>query len=377
MNFTFTEEQLALEDTIERFVANEYPFEKRNQRKNEKGFSRELWNTYAELGLLALPFAEEYDGLGGNAIDTFVAMRALAKGLPTEPYIHSVVLCGELLTQLASEEQKQTFIPQIAMGETVFALAHYEPKARFNDAYVQSVAKKEAEQWVITGHKAMVHAAEGADQLLVSAKTAEDQVSLFAVPVNAEGVKIHGYELQDGSRAAEVILKEVRLDSSALIGQAGQALASIQNAIAVANVALVAETTGLLRALLAATQEYMQTRKQFGVALATFQTVQHRLADMAIAAEEVEAMALRAAIDFQKNDLQLRLKRASGAKAFVAEKSRLVGQEAIQLHGGIGVTDELNVAHFFKRVTTINMTYGDEDYHLQRYSDLLDYNGSN
>lgn len=374
MNFSFTEEQLALEDTVERFAEKELSFEEHQQRIEQGAhFDPDIWAKYAELGLLALPFPEEYDGLGGTALDTFVVMRALAKGLPVEPYVTGVILCGNLLTEFATAEQKQQFIPQVAAGELLLSLAHYEPAGRFQDKYVAAEATEKDGKWVLNGQKSVVSAAESADYLLVSAKVGADQVSLFMVPRDAAGVSIKGYLCHDGSRAADVHFKDVELAADTVIGQSGEALPAILNAIAIANTALMAETSGIVRALKQQTLEYMQTRKQFGVSLSTFQTVQHRLADIAIAAEEVNAMALRAAIEIQGDDLTARLKRASGAKAFINEKARFIGQEAVQLHGGIGVTDELIISHYFKRITLINYMFGDIDFHLQRYSELLEH----
>lgn len=377
MDFTFTEEQLALEDTLQRFIAKDYTFEKRREfLARSDGFSRQAWNTYAELGILALPFPEEFDGLQGTALDTFLVMRSLGTGLVLEPYLSTIVLCGSLINSFATEPQKAAHIPALAGGTRMLALAHYEPQSRYQEAIVAARAVRQGTQWQLHGHKAVVLAASSADQLLVTARTSGQDgdahgISLFLVPGDIAGLSFKSYDCHDGTRAADIVLDNVMLDDAALIGAEGQALPAIIQAIALTNVALAAEATGIMRALNAATLEYLKTRKQFGVPLSTFQALQHRLADMAIATEQAESMALLAAIEMQNSDADVRLRRASGAKTFVGQKARLVGQEAIQLHGGIGVTDELIVAHYFKRLTVINSLFGDTDFHLQRYSDML------
>ncbi len=377
MDFNFTEEQTALEDTLRRFVAKDYTFEKRRQFiAGPDGFSRAAWNTYAELGILALPFPEELGGLNGTALDTLLVARALATGLTLEPYIGAIILCGHLVNQHASEQHKAGIVPALCDGTLMLALAHYEPQSRYCESAVKTSARWQDGQWKLRGHKAVVLGAASAGKLLVSAQTSgqeSDQsgLSVFVVPADAPGLAFRHYECHDGTRAADIVLDDVALNQDALLGPEGQALPAIMQAIALANAALAAEATGIMRALNSATLEYLKTRKQFGVPLGSFQALQHRMADMAIAAEQADSMALLAAIDMQNPDPQIRLRRASGAKAFVGQKARTVGQEAIQMHGGIGVTDELIVGHYFKRLTVINSLFGDADFHLQRYSDMI------
>lgn len=377
MNFNFAEEQLALEDTLRRFIAKDYSFEKRQQyMASPDGFSRAAWASYAELGLLALPFPEEFDGLDGSPLDIFLTMRMLGTGLTLEPYVSTIILCGDIIKQYASQQHKASLIPALCSGSLMLALAHYEPQSRYCESAISASAQRQGNQWKLQGHKAVVLGAASANQLLVSARTSgqagdESGISLFLVPANTDGLAFRHYACHDGTHAADVLLNDVMLDEGALLGPEGEAFPAIAQAIALTNVALTAEATGIMQALNAATLEYLKTRKQFGVPLGSFQALQHRLADMAIATEQADSMAMLAAIEMQSADPATRLRRASGAKTFVGQKARHVGQEAIQLHGGIGVTDELIVGHYFKRLTVINSLFGDLDFHLQRYSDTI------
>lgn len=378
MNFNLTEEQLGLEDTLQRFLSRDYTFEKRrNLLSTEDGFSRSAWVTYADLGILALPFPEEFGGLDGTAVDTYLVMRTLGKGLILEPYLSTIVLCGGLINNFATRSQKEVLIPSLASGESMLALAHYEPKSRYNESLVETQAVAAGDGWVLNGHKAVVFGAPSADHFLISARhegdnTSEEGVSLFLVPADTTGLSITGWVNHDGTRAGDVVLQHVKVSSDQLVGEQGKAIPAVSQAVALANCAIVAEATGIMRALIAATLDYLKTRQQFGVPLSTFQALQHRLADMAIAAEQADSMALRAAIEMQNEDLNARVRQASGAKAYVNQQARLVGQDAVQLHGGIGVTDELDVAHYFKRLTTLSLMLGDTSFHLQRYSNMLE-----
>lgn len=378
MDFNFTEEQLALEDTISRFINKDYAFEARRKRvASEEAYDRNAWNTYAELGILALPFHEDLGGLNGTPLDTYLVMKALAPGLILEPYVSTVVLSGGLINALGTAEQKETLIAGIADGSVTYAFGHYEPDFRYLEKMVSTSATKSANGWVLSGQKAMAIDAPSASQLLVSARTSgaagdEEGISVFLLDPATPGVTLKTYKTHDGHYAADIVLDNAEVPASALLGEEGKALPAIMDAIAQTNVALCAELVGLIKALNDATLEYLKTRKQFGVAIGTFQALQHRMADMAIAAEQANSMALLAAIEMQNKSLQHRIFKASGAKAYIGKLARKVSQEAVQMHGGMGVTDELNVAHFFKRVNLINTMFGDHDFHMQRYSDMLD-----
>ncbi|NLY65081.1 MAG: pimeloyl-CoA dehydrogenase small subunit [Alcaligenaceae bacterium] len=377
MDFNFTEEQLALEDTIGRFINKDYSFEARRKIvASEQAYDTNAWSTYAELGLLALPFEEDFGGLDGSALDTYLVMKALAPGLILEPYVSTVVLSGGLLNALGTQQQKEALIPGICDGSTTYAFAHYEPAYRYQEEMVGCRATKTGDNWVLNGQKAAVIDAPSASKLLVSARTsgeASDKagISVFLLDPAASGVTLKAYKTHDGHYAADITLENVEVPASALIGEQDKAYPAIMDAILKTNVALCAEASGLIKALNDATLEYLKTRKQFGVAIGTFQALQHRMADMAIAAEQANSMALLASIEMQHDDLEHRVRKASGAKAYIGKLARHVSQEAVQMHGGMGVTDELNVAHFFKRVNLINTMFGDHDFHMQRYSDML------
>lgn len=377
MDFNFTEEQLSLQDTLNRFVSKEYGFEERRKRVAAGDTcSPELWNTLAELGVLALPFDEDFGGFNGTALDTYLVMRALAPGLILEPYISTVILSGTFIQEAGTDEQKASLIEEIAGGEARYSFAHYEPQSRYQETRIATSAQKNDNNWTLNGHKAAVLDVKDSDYILVSARTSGNEtdaegISVFRIKPDCDGLTIKNYRTHDGHTAADLILNNVQVGTEALIGNKGEAAPAIAQALAVTNTALVAEATGLIEALNNATLEYLKIRKQFGVPIGTFQALQHRMADMAIAAEQANSMALLAAMEMSNPSLQHRLIKASGAKAYVGKLARHIAHEAVQMHGGIGVTDELDVAHFYKRITTINMMFGDVDYHFQRYSDSL------
>ncbi|MEW5890958.1 MAG: acyl-CoA dehydrogenase family protein [Pseudomonadota bacterium] len=377
MDFNFTEEQSALQDTLRRFIAKDYGFERRRELAcSELGFSRDTWRQFADLGLLALPFPEEYGGMGGNAVDTMIVMEAFGRGLVLEPYLATVVLCGSLVRDSGSEMQKKTILPAIAGGELLMALAHYEPGTRYELNHVQTTARPDAAGWVIDGAKSVVLGGPWADRLIVSARTSGDArddagISLFLVDRNAAGVALRAYPTQDGQRAAEITFTRVKAGADALLGAQGQGLAALARALDYGIAALCAEAVGAMAALNEATLEYLKTRKQFGQPIGKFQALQHRMADMLIAAEQARSMMYLASVKADSLDAAERSRNLSAAKAYVGQSARFVGQQAVQLHGGMGVTDELNVSHYFKRLTMINATFGDADHHLGRFSDSL------
>ncbi len=377
MDFTFTEEQIALQDTLERFIDKDYTFEQR--RKNlaaERHFNEATWSSFADLGILALPFAEEDGGLGGSPLDTYLVMRTLAKGLVLEPYISTVVLSGSFLQHHASAEQRSVLIPAIADGSARFAFAHYDVESRYQESRIHTSASKNGEKWVLNGHKAVVVDAPVCDHWLITARTAGETndthgLSVFLIKADHPGITVKPYKLHDGHLAADLVIDNAEVSADALIGTADEAYPAIMQALAATNAALAAESAGLMQAMNEATLEYMKTRKQFGVAIGTFQALQHRMADMAIAAEQATSMALLASISQSDENPQERINKGAAARVLLARLSRHVGEEAVQLHGGMGVTDELIVPHYFKRITVLNSQYGDADFHLQRYSDSL------
>ena len=373
MNLNLSEEQLALQQTLSRFVAKDYSFKTRHYiNHSAAGISAAHWAQFAELGLLALPFAEEHGGLGGTAVDTMLVMEAIGRGLMVEPYLATVVLAGGLLREAGSDAQKKSLLPKIADGSLLMAFAHYEPGGRYEINQVSMTATRVSDGYVLDGAKTFVlHGAQAA-QLIVSANDEKSGgLSLFVVDRHAAGVSVRDYATQDNLRAAEISFQAVKVGADALLGAAGAALPAIECVLDSANAALCAEAVGAMDALNQATLEYLKTRKQFGVPIGSFQALQHRMVDMYTAAAQAHSMAILAGIRVQSGSLKERRWACAAAKVLVGESARLVGQQAVQLHGGMGVTDELNVSHYFKRLTCICATFGDVDYHLSYVSDRL------
>jgi alkylation response protein AidB-like acyl-CoA dehydrogenase len=377
MEFNYSEEQLALQDTLQRFISRDYDFDKRRGfSATASGYSAEAWSQYAELGLLALPFPEELGGLGGNAVDTMVVMEQFGQGLLLEPFLSTVVTCGGLLRDAASPTLKQKLLPQIAAGRLKISLAAYEAAGRYDLSYVASTARESGGNWSLSGRKTVVLDGGSADYFLVSARSGgktgdRDGISLFLVPRDAKGLTIAAYPTQSGARAADLLLENVSVGAEALIGEPGRALGVIERAVDRAIAALCAEAVGIINALNQATLSYLKTRKQFGVAIGTFQALKHKMADMLIAAEQSRSMAIIAAVHADSEDAADRHRAVSAAKAYIGQAGRLVGQHAVQMHGGMGVVDELIVSHYFKRLTMIDLTFGDADYHLASFSETL------
>jgi alkylation response protein AidB-like acyl-CoA dehydrogenase len=375
MDFDYTDLQRQLRDTLQRYIAKEYDFDARRKlAQTELGYSREHWQAFADLGLLALTLPEAHGGLGGNAIDTMVAMEALAPALVLEPYLATAVICGNLIADAGSDAQQDALLSAIGAGELLFAFAHYEPGTRYELNHVATTARADGEGYVLNGAKTVVQAGAQADRLVVSARTAgsvrdDAGVSLFVVDRVAPGVGVRGYPTQDGTRAAEITLTGVRVGADARLGEAGDALRPIEQAIDRGIAALCGEAVGIMVALDDATLEYLKTREQFGGPIGRFQALQHRMVDMFIATEEARSMAILAGVGVQSTDRAERRRTVSMAKARIGQSARFVGQQAVQLHGGMGVTDDLVVSHWFKRLTAIDLVFGDADHHLGLVSD--------
>lgn len=377
MDFKYSEEQTQLADLIARFVAKDYDFEKRRENIASKGgFDQGVWTALAEMGIFAMTIPEEYEGLGGNAVDTLVIMQELGKGIVTEPYLATVVLGAGIVNALGNHEQKSAILPAVAAGEMKLAFAHSEGKARYNLSYVETTASPMGEGYILNGQKAVVLGADQADKLIVSARTSgevgdKDGISLFIVEAAAEGLAIQGYVNYDGQPAAEITLTNVAVNEVNLLGAEGQAYAAIEALTEVAIAAVSAEAVGIMDTLIKLTTEYLGTRKQFNLPLGAFQALQHRLADMAMHGEQGRSMALLATDAIANAEPAERARLIAAAKSRVGEAATYVGQQAVQLHGGIGVTDELNVSHYFKRLTLINTAFGDSSHHLGVFSDLM------
>ena len=376
MDFSFTEEQTLLQDSLKRFVHKEYTFEKRKAiLSSADGYSREVWSQLAEMGVLGLPFAEEVGGFGGGAAETLIVMQAIGGGLLVEPYLATVVLGGGLVQALGSAPQKQE-LAQVAEGKLLLAFAHGEPRSRYALSHVetraQRVGKAGGAGWKLSGRKAVVLNGAQADRLIVSARSGgaageEAGISLFIVERGAAGLAVRDVPTIDGLRAAEVELKDVRVAADALLGAEGGAFAAIEQASDTGAAALCGEAVGVMEALSAQTLDYLKTRQQFGQPIGRFQVLQHRAADMFIHCELSKSMALLAAMKAGEADARERRRAVSAAKAHIGRSGRFVSQSAIQLHGGMGVTEELPASHYAKRLTMIDFWLGDTAHHLERF----------
>jgi alkylation response protein AidB-like acyl-CoA dehydrogenase len=371
MNFNFSEEQQQLRDTLDRYVRKDYGFEKRRGIiGGSEGWSREVWAQLADLGVLAVGLPEEHGGLGGGPFDTLLVMEALGRGMVVEPYLATVVLGAGLVARAGSEAQKADILPAVAAGERRLALAHYERGARYDLARIEASAGRDGDGWLLDGRKSVVLHGAAADTLLVSART-PGGISLFLVDAKAAGLARRDTPAQDGHRVAEVELKGVRVGPDALLGTEGGALPQIELALDHAIAALCAEAVGGMAALIEATVGYLKTRKQFGVPIGSFQALQHRAVEMYLHAEQARSMSYLAADKLDAADAAERRRALSGAKVLVGNAARYVGQQAVQLHGGIGVTDELAVGHYFKRLTMITLLFGDVDHHLALFGEAM------
>jgi alkylation response protein AidB-like acyl-CoA dehydrogenase len=374
VDFNYSNEQIALQETLRRFISRDYGFERRRElARSDLGFSAEAWAQYAELGLLSLSFPEEFGGLGGNAVDIMLVMEQIGRGLLLEPFLSSVVMCGGLIRDAGSDSLKANLLPRIGRGELKLALACYEAAGRYDLSRLACTAVRNGGGWRLTGRKIVVLDAPSADYFLVSARggDAGGAGSLFLIERGTAGVSLRSYPTQSGHRAADLRLDDVVVGADALIGAPGSGLAMVERAVDKGVAALCAESVGIIAALNETTLNYLKTRKQFGVPIGKFQALQHRMADMFIAAEQSRSMAVNAAVYADSEDAAVRRRAVSGAKAYIGRAARLVGQEAVQMHGAMGVVDDVIVSHYFKRLTMIDMSFGDADHHLARFSDML------
>ncbi len=370
MDFELTEEQQLLRHSVERYLADHYRFELRKRYAVEpRGWSLIIWKQYADLGLLGLPFAEDYGGSGGGPVETMIVMEQIGRALVLEPYLATVVLGGGFIRLGGSKAMQAEILPKISAGELSLALAHAERQARYDLANVATTARRDGSGFVLDGAKTLVLHGDTAEKFVVSARlsgaqTDRDGLALFVIDATAPGVSVRGYPTVDGLRAAEVTLSHVRADASAAIGEPGAAFPLIERVADNAIAALCAEAVGAMAAMHETTVDYMKTRKQFGVTIGSFQALQHRAAEMLIAVEQARSMAMLATVMAAEDDARERRAAISAAKVQIGRSGRFVGQQAIQIHGGIGMTMETKVGHYFKRVTTIDATFGDADYHL-------------
>ncbi len=376
MNFELSEEQTMLRDSLRRYVENEYGFEARRALlEREGGCSRAHWNTYAEMGWLGVGLPEAVGGYGGSLIDSAIVAEEFGRGLVAEPYAASVVQAARLLL-LGGDARAAELLAQLISGETFYAVAHAEPAARGRGAWMETRAVAADGGYVLSGSKSLVHGGGAADHYLLSARSdgADDDaagLSLFRLGRDTPGLILREYRLVDGSRAADLVLEQVRVPADALLGVAGSAHAAITGALAAATVASCAEMVGAMDQALWITRDYLRTRKQFGVAIGSFQALQHRMADMYMALEQARSACYRGLALAEHADAATRDHAVSAAKAQVGRCAQYVAAQAVQLHGGIGVTNEYSIGHYFKRLLVLEADYGSSAYHVGRIAQSL------
>ena len=370
MNFDYNEEQQLLADSVRRFLAKDYEFEKRRKIvASDAGCSPQVWAQLADMGVTGIPFSTDFGGFGGGAVDLMGVMEAFGEALVVEPYLPTV-LAGRLVARAGSDAQKKAILPRVVEGKTQLAFAHSEKGARYRLDKVETTATRTQDGWELLGEKVVVLAAPQAETLVVSAKTGKG-VSLFLVPAKAAGISLKSHKTLDGMRAADVAFKSVKVGADAMLGAEGNALPLIEEAVDFGTALICSEAVGALKYACDATLEYLKTRKQFGVPIGTFQALQHRIVDMYISYEQARSMACLAASKVDASaDARDRARSISAAKIKLADACRHVSQEAVQLHGGMGMTEELKVSHTFRRLTMIAQQFGDADHHLARFSAL-------
>jgi pimeloyl-CoA dehydrogenase small subunit len=375
MDFDLSDEQRLLQDSVTRLLSDRYAFDQRKQYlKAPEGFSTALWSQYAELGLLGLPFAEEYGGFGGGAQEIMLVMQAFGRALILEPYFATVVLGGTALKLAGSDTQKSAILPAVAEGRMKLSFAHSERQARYDLPDVVTTGKRNGDGWVLDGAKSVVIHGDSADKLVVSARTSgerydEDGITLFLVDANAPGVARRGYATRDELRAADFALGNVQVGDGDVLGEVGKGLAIVQSVVEAGIAATAAESIGAMEAMHSMTLEYSKTREQFGKPIGSYQVVQHRLADMFMTMEQGRSMAMLATMMVDHPDAAERAHKMAMAKVGVGQAGRYVSQSAIQMHGGIGMTEEYAVGHYFRRCMVIERLFGDTAYYLQKLAD--------
>lgn len=377
MDFSNTEEQQMLQESVQKFVYKSYDFDTRNKIiATEKGFSDENWELFAELGWLTVPFQEEDGGFGGSAVDLVVMMEEFGKAMLVEPFVATTVLAGGLISEQGSAQQKAELLPKIMEGKLQLACAYAEPGSRFNLANIKTSAVADGDNIVLNGSKTAVLNGSNAEVLLVVAResgaaTDTTGVSVFMVDATSAGVSIQAFANVDGKKSAEITLKDVSVSATARLGEAGSALSALTAVVDRATLAVSAEAVGAMEAMLHKTVEYSKTRKQFGTAIGTFQALQHRMADMFIECQLARSIAIMAAMKLDGGEAATeKSKSVSAAKSRIGKAINKVGQEAIQIHGGIAMTEELDVGHLFKLVTAAEIMFGNTDYHTERFASL-------
>jgi len=375
MNFDFSEEQVMLRDSVARFIQDDYSFDARRKiAASDTGMSTEHWQTFAELGWLSVPFAEEHGGFGGGPVDVMVMMEEFGKGMVLEPYFATVILFGGLLQRAGNAEQQSAYIPRIVEGKCLGAFAFAERQSRYELADVKTTATPDGDGFILSGEKVVVYNGANADTLIVAARTGGEQcdkdgISLFIIDAGTAGIEKMDYALMDGQRAANLVFKDVQLPAAALLGDRDKAYPVMSRAILEACVALAAEGLGIMGQLNTKTLEYTKQREQFGVAIGSFQALQHRMVDTFMSYEQTKSLLYRAVCALEKED-EDPARDIHALKVMLDRAGRHVHSEAIQLHGGMGLTDEIDIAHYAKRLMMINATFGDGDHHQAQFNAL-------
>jgi alkylation response protein AidB-like acyl-CoA dehydrogenase len=371
MDLSLNEVQTMLADSVEKFISNDYDFEARQAyAASDPGFSADVWQTFAELGWTAVPFSEEDGGFDGGAMELTILMMEFGRGLVVEPYLANIVLAGGILRRTADASQKARWLQPIIAGELQATLAFVEPQARYNLNNVRTTARADGGDWILDGSKGVVLNGNTADLLIIPARTAgaqadTDGITLFAVAAGSEGLSRRSYPTVDGHRAAEIMLEDVRVPADAVLGQPGAGYAALRAAADDATLAVCAEAVGIMQVMTDKTVEYTKSRVQFGVPIASFQALQHRMVDMLTACEQSYSLLLWAAMA-SADDTEEAAQAISAIKYQIGMAGQKVGQEAVQLHGAMGVTWELDIAHYFKRLTAIGQMFGNADWHLDK-----------
>jgi alkylation response protein AidB-like acyl-CoA dehydrogenase len=372
MDFTVSEEQSMLADSVAKFIENDYDFESRQKAADsDLGYSAELWNTFAELRWTAVPFDEDDGGLGGGPIEMMLMMEQFGRGLLVEPFLANIVLAGGVLRRVANDQQKTDLLAEIISGEKQAALAFAEPQARFNINDVATSATADGDGYVINGSKTLVLNGGSAELLIIPARTGgeqtdEDGITLFAVAADADGVAVSSYKTVDGQQAAEIVFENVAVDDASVLGEVGNGFSTLQAVVDEATLAVCAEAVGIIRTLQDKTVEYVKNRVQFGVPIGSFQALQHRLVESLMDCEQSQSLLLWSAMVNDSDGPDAR-KSIHALKHQIGTAGVSVAKEAVQMHGGMGVTWELDVAHYFKRLTAIDLLFGNADYHLDKY----------
>ncbi len=371
MDFSLNEIQTMLADSIEKFIENDYDFESRQKYSgSDTGYSTDVWQTFAELGWTAVPFSEDDGGFDGGPVDVMVVMERFGRGLVVEPYLANVMLAGGVLKRAATPEQKERWLHPMIAGELQTALAFLEPQARYDLANVATSASADGDAWILNGSKGYVLNGRNAALIVVPARTSGEQtdrdgITLFAVDAAADGISITDYATIDGHQAAEIKLENLRVDAAAVLGEIGNGFAAFEAAVDDATLAVCAEAVGIMHVLKDKTVEYSKSRMQFGVPIGSFQALQHRMVDMLTDCEQSQSLLMWAVMLNAEGSPDAQ-RAISSIKYQVGIAGRKVGEEAVQLHGGMGVTWELDIAHYFKRLTAIGQIFGNADWHLDK-----------